>query len=140
MIAVSLYRLDARARTAFVAARADVSGWPEPDLDQIDRYRRMVFASLYFAYPGVAPETMRKALACMPSPCPALIEAAGGNRAFGTFATPDNLDLTIELAKSRGCDEPLLDRVAHTRELSASDALTALSDVDTRIPDFFDGR
>jgi hypothetical protein len=140
MIAVALYRLDSRACEAFVATRQDVCGSRQPDLDQMERYRRSTFASIYFAYPGVAPATVRRAASCMPSPCPALIEAAAGNRAFGAFATPDNLPLTIELTRSFGCDGALLDRAAHGRRMPAAEAAKALAEVANRLPDLLDAR
>jgi len=140
MVAVAIYRLDARARDAAVAngLDPDVAGWPEPDLDQFDRHRRIAWASLYFTYPGVDPETVRKAVACMPSPCPALLEGAAVNRAFGAYDA-DNLDLVSDLARSHGCESAMLDRVRRTRELAAGDALAEGFESDNGIPQLFAG-
>ena len=43
------------------------------DLEQLERYRRVTFASLFFTYPGVAQGVVNKALACIPSSCTALV-------------------------------------------------------------------
>jgi len=140
MIAVAVYRLDARAREVAVARGFDVGGWPQPDVEQLDRYRRTTLASLSFTYPGVKPETLRKAVACMPSPCPALIEGAGANRTFGAYGGVDNLDLVSDLAREHGCESASLERARHTRELAASEALdVAGDDMGVRIPKLLDG-
>ena len=138
MIAVVLARLDLRGREAAFRAGLDVSAWAAPDNDQLDRHRRMAFASMYFTYPGVPPEVLRKAVGCMPSPCSALLEGAGANRAFGAFGTVDNFEVVDELAKAHGCEPAVLARVHQSVELPAGDALRALADdLDRRIPDFF---
>lgn len=138
MIAVMLYRFDARARDVAAAAGLDVSAWPAGDTAQLDRHRKMAFASMYFAYPGVSPQTLRKAVSCMPSSCSALLEAAGANRSFGAFATPDNFALVSELATEHGCEAAVLARIAASRELPAQEALQSVSeDVDQQIPKFF---
>lgn len=46
MIAVALYRIDDAARLSATAAGADVSGWLPADLDGLDRFRQMAFASM----------------------------------------------------------------------------------------------
>jgi hypothetical protein len=138
MVAVAIYRLDARAREVAAAKALDMAGWPQPDVDQIDRHRRIAFASLYFTYPGVKPETVRKAVACMPSPCSALLEGAGANRTIGPYGGADNLDLVSDLAREHGCESATLDRVRRFRELTASETLTAVADdFAGQIPKFF---
>jgi len=137
MIAVAMYRLDARAREVAVGRGIDVAGWPQPDLEQLDRHRQTVLASLNFTYPGVRPETVRKAVACMPSPCPALIEGAGANRTFGAYGAVNNLDLVSDLAREHGCESASLDRARRTRELVPSEVLDfAAEDIGGRIPKF----
>ena len=137
MISVALYRIDARAREVAVARGLDVAGWPQPDREQLDRHRRTALASLSFTYPGVKPETVRKAVACMPSPCPALLEGAGANRAFGAYGGVDNLDLVSDLAREHGCESASLDRARRTKELVASEALdSAAEEIGGRIPKF----
>jgi hypothetical protein len=94
-------------------------------------------AAMFFGYPGVRPETLRKAMGCAPVPCTALIEAAGANRAFGAYAS-DNLQLVLQLAAERNCDQGLLARAVATREADAADALRILgSDLEERIPKAF---
>jgi hypothetical protein len=140
MVAVAMVRLDARAREVAVAKDLDTAGWPEADPDQLDRHRRIALASLYFTYPGVKPETVRKAASCMPSPCSALLEGAGANRTFGPYGGVDNLDLVSDLAREHGCESATLDRVRRTKELTASEALTSgADDLAQQIPKFFDG-
>ena len=140
MVAVAIYRLDARAREVAAAKGFDTTGWPEPDVDQIDRHRRIALASLYFTFPGVKPETVRKAVECMPSPCSALLEGAGANRTFGPYGGFDNLDLVSDLARDRGCESAILDRARGARELQASEALSsAAEDVGQQIPKRFEG-
>jgi hypothetical protein len=140
MIAVAIYRLDASAREVAVEKGLGTAGWPEADLRQIDRHRRIAFASLYFTYPGVKAETVRKAVACMPSPCSALLEGAGANRAFGAYGGANNLDLISDLAVEHDCDSVTLDRVSRFRELTASESLTsAAEDVGGQIPKWFAG-
>jgi hypothetical protein len=135
MIAVAVYRLDARAREVAVARGVDVAGWPQPDLEQLDRHRRTAFASLYFTFPGVNPGTLRKAVGCMPSPCSALLEGAGANRTVGAYGSVDNLDLVSDLAREHGCESATLDRARRTRELVPSEALdSAGEDISGRIP------
>jgi len=138
MIAVAIYRLDARARELAVAKGLDTAGWPEADVSRIDRHRRIAFASLYFTYPGVKPETVREAVECMPSPCSALLEGAGANRTFDPYGGADNLDLVTDLAREHGCESATLDRVRRFRELTAGETLTVVADdVAGQIPKFF---
>lgn len=138
MIAVAVYGVDAHARRAAVAAGQDVSAWPVVDDDQRLRHRRATFGSMYFAYPGVSPATVRRAVACMPSPCPALLEGASANRAFGAFASVDNFALVGELARERGCESAVLERIALSKQVSAAEALEQVADdLDQQIPKYF---
>ena len=85
----------------------------------------------------IGAETVRKAVACMPSPCPALLEGAGANRAFGAYGGVDNLDLVSDLAREHGCESASLDRARRTKELVASEALdSAAEEIGGRIPKF----
>ena len=137
-IALATYGLDARARELAAAAGRDVSGWPVGDLSQLRLQRRMTFGSMYFAYPGVKPETVRKAAGCMPSPCTSLIEAEGANKVLRQFAASDNLALVAELARAQGCEQAALDRAAASRALPSGEALDALvGDFKREIPGFF---
>ena len=137
MIAVAIYRIDDAARRFAAAAGADVSGWLPADLDGLDRFRQTAFASMYFAYPGVKPETLRKAVACTGTPCTTLIEGAGANRAFGAYAS-DNLQLVLELAAKQGCEPAMLARAVATEEVPAAKALEILGDdLEAQIPKRF---
>ena len=111
-----------------------MSGWPALDRDLLDSQRHVAFASMYFTYPGVKPETLRRAMGCVPLPCVALMEGAGANRAFGVYAS-DNLALVSELAAANGCEKAVIDLAVHSKELPASAALEQLGeDVDAQIP------
>jgi hypothetical protein len=139
MTAVAMLRLDEHAMQMAGAAGYDVSGWTPPDVEQFGLYRRMEFASVYFTYPGVSAETVRKAVGCMPSPCSALLEGAAANRSFGKYGTTDNLALLGELFTARGCEAPSLARVLRSRELLAPEVLSEglPEDLEGRIPKFF---
>ncbi len=132
--AVLVYRLDASARDTAAERGLDVSAWPATDPEQLDRHRRMAFASLYFNYPGVRPDTVRKAVACMPAPCSALVEGAGANGAFGAFGATDNRALLKKLATENGCEAAAFEYFSHNQEIPAGDALAGLSN---EIPRFF---
>ena len=135
MIAVALLGMEAHARRMGSLAGYDVTGWPAPDLDQKDLERRMAMGGMYFAYPGVKPETLKKAMACLGTPCPALLEALGANKAFGSFSGGDNLQLIKELAASRGCETRVITRALEANELSAPDALRSLgADLEAQLP------
>ncbi len=133
-VAVAIYRIDDAARDAAFAAGADISDWPALDRGLLDAQRHVAFASMYFAYPGVKPETLRRAMRCVPLPCVALLEGIGANRAFGSYAS-DNLSLVTGLAAENGCEKAFIDLAAGTRPLPASDAMQRLViDVDGQIP------
>jgi hypothetical protein len=132
--ALMLYRFDAQAREAAAAEGQDVSAWPAPDLDQLDRARRVAFASLYFTYPGVREETVRAAVGCVPMQCTALIEGAAANRSFGAYGSNDHLKLLSDLGAKGKCETAMMERIAHAQELPAGEALEALSN---EIPKFF---
>ena len=135
-VAVAMYKIDGSARGGAVAAGGDVSGWPTVDTVGLDTDRSEAFAAMYFTYPGVKPETLRKAVACMPAPCAALGEGAGANRAFGAYSS-DNLQLVLELAKSHGCEQALFDRAVASREVSAQEAWEQAGDtLDGQIPKY----
>ena len=135
MVGLALYRFDAQARAAAVAAGASVDGWPQADPAQLDRYRATAFSSLYFTYPGVNPETVKKAVACTPAPCSALLEGAAASKSFGHYGATDNLPLIHELSRNLGCDEALLSRTAESQEIPVGDALESLSEeMADRIP------
>ncbi len=135
MIAVALYKMDARARELASAAGADVTGWGELEVDQLERYRQTTFASIFFTFPGVRRETVNKALGCMLSPCVALAEGAGANRSFGAYGATDNLTLLEEIAISHQCEDALIARAINSQEVAAADALEgAAAHLDERIP------
>ena len=140
LVAILIYKNDARARAVAASAGADLSGWDALDVDQLDRQRSATFASMYFTYPGVDAETVKKAADCMPSPCSALIEGASANRSFGSFGTADNLQLVRELSAARGCEPALLDLVVGARELPAGEAVEmAAKDLDGQIAKYLGG-
>jgi hypothetical protein len=137
-IAVAIYKLDARARELAAAAGNDVSGWPLTDGAQLQRYRQMTFASLYFTYPGVPEATLRKAAACFSSPCAALAEGAAANRSFGAIASHSNLALVEELFAANRCEPAVLARLARSRPLPAGEALNDLAEaLDQELPKQF---
>ena len=125
MIALVLYKIDTTARARAAAAGQDVSSWPAADPAEIDRERPLAFSALYFTYPGVSAETLRKAVACAGSPCSTLFEAVGANRSFGAYGSTDNLSLVQQLAADRNCEAALFERIAKSNELSASDLFQA---------------
>lgn len=137
MVAIQIYKDDARARLVAAEAGADVSGWDALDVAQLDRQRAATFASIYFTYPGVEADTVRRAMDCMPSPCSALIEGAAANRSLGSFGATDNLQVVRDLSSARGCEQALFDRVVAARQLSAGEAAEiASSELDGRIEKF----
>jgi hypothetical protein len=143
MIAVALYKIEAGARARAMMAGYDVSGWPASDVQQLDLVRPLAFSAMYFTYPGVSPQTLRKAVACMSSPCTALAEGVGANRSFGAYAASDNLELVVQLAQERGCERELFDRSAKSAEVSAAEALESTGidsglDVGGQLPRFLD--
>jgi hypothetical protein len=111
MVAVAIYRLDSSA-----------------DLEGLQKTRDLSFASMYFAYPGVDPETVRKAMGCSLSPCVALAEAAAMNKSFASAAASDNLSLVNQLAAEKGCEPALFTRINGTHEMITSEALNVLGD------------
>lgn len=48
MIAVALLRQDAHMRASVLASGGDVSSWPAPDVNELQSYRQLDFASIYF--------------------------------------------------------------------------------------------
>ncbi len=135
MIAVAIYKMDARARELAAAAAIDVAGWGHLEADQLERYRRTTYASIFFTFPGVSQDTVRKALNCMLSPCVALTEGAGANRSFGAYAATDNLPLLEEIAAAHDCEEALIARAANSQEMAAGEALEAAArDLHSQIP------
>lgn len=128
MVAVALYKMEARARELAAAAGADVSGMGEFETNQLERYRRTTFGSIFFTFPGVRPETVKKALDCMPSPCVALAEGAGANRSFGAYGATDNLPLLREIASAHACEEALIARAVDSQEIAAGDALEGVAE------------
>lgn len=133
--ALALLRLDRHARDAAAAAGLDVGTWVTTPQDRLDEHRRVTTASMYFAYPGVSRDTLRKAAGCMPSPCPALLEGVGIHRAVGPLAATDNGDLLRELAEQRGCDLSSFDRYVRAPELGGDEAHQFASELGTRIPE-----
>lgn len=111
MVAILIEKLDAQA-----------------DVADLDLRRRVAFASSYFGYPGVGPATVRKAMACAPVPCSALIEAASANRSLAPYASNDNLALVRQLAADYGCESALFDRISDARELPAGEAVDSAAD------------
>ena len=110
MVALAIYRLQSS------------------DLEGLQKTRELSFASMYFAYPGVDPETVRKAMNCSLAPCVALAEAAAINKSFGSAAGSDNLALLNQLASEKGCEPALFARINGTREMITSEALDVISD------------
>ena len=137
-IAVAIYKIDASARVSAQAAGADIADWNEPDTASLELHRQVEFASTYFTYPGVNPETVRKAVGCMPSPCVALLQGAGANRGFGAFASTDNLQLVRDLAAANHCEVPLFAQAAISDELRSTEVLEHLGlDLEAQIPKYF---
>ena len=126
MIAVVIYTLDVIARERAEAAGYDVSSWPQGDREQLDLVRPVAFAARAFTHSGVSEQTMRKALACMPSPCATLAEGVRANRSLGAFGSTDNFEILQQLAAERGCEGALLERMAWSAELGATEALDEL--------------
>jgi hypothetical protein len=123
MVSIAMLRSDVRAREVAAAARADLTGWEAIDPVMLDSQRRASFASMYFTYPGVREETLRKASHCMPSPCSALIEGVVAARSYGRFGARDNLPLIRELYAANGCEPAMLERMDAARELDPGEAL-----------------
>ena len=117
--AVVLYSWDAREREAAAAAGQDVSRWPQADAAQLHRYRQVAFASMFFAFPGVRPDTLQKALACVPAPCVAIGEGLGASRSVGKHESPDHTALLKELGAKYACEPALLERASQSSELPA---------------------
>jgi hypothetical protein len=111
LVAINLEKLDPQADVADLALR-----------------RQVEVASVYFGYPEVSPATVRKAIACAPAPCSALIDAAAANRSLAQYASTDNLALLRQLAADDGCESPLFDRISGGRELPAGEAVESAAD------------
>lgn len=137
LIGVTLYRLDAHARTVAKAAGVSVDEWPEAQTEDLASYRNASFGSIYFTYPQVNPETLRKAIGCSPTPCTALLEGAAANQSFGMWTGTNNLSVIRELAAANGCDAALLARTLAGQEIAAGDALEVVGEeLPSRIPKF----
>ncbi|MBI4822527.1 MAG: hypothetical protein HY791_40075 [Deltaproteobacteria bacterium] len=98
-------------RAAFEHARAtgmDTTGWTPPAEYDSVAVRNTLKASPNFLFPGVDPAVMKKALACAPSPCSALDEAAAFHTAIGAEAPTDTSNAFFQLAGSVKCDAALL--------------------------------
>ena len=121
-VALALSRFEARARQVAVAAGEDVSWWAAPDTDRLELEGRTVFASVYFAYPGVREATLRKAVTCAPSPCVMLIEGAIANRMLAN-GPGDNSGLIGTLFPQYGCEPAVLERIRQSRKATAGEAL-----------------
>ena len=135
MVGLAIYRIDAHARTYAKAAGASIDDWPEAEGEQFNRYRATSFSSIYFAYPGVKPETLKRAMECTPAPCSALLEGAVASRSFGHYGATDNLPLIQELSANKGCDADLLARAVASQEVPVADALEGISEeMANRIP------
>jgi hypothetical protein len=128
MVAVALVRQDAHMRASVLASGGDVSRWPAPDVNELQSYRQLDFASIYFTYPGVSEATLRKAVDCMPSLCTALNEGAAANHAIGAYVDADNLELIASLSQQHGCDPGSIERARKSQQLSPLDALTSAVD------------
>ena len=109
-------------------------GWDQLEVDQLERYRRTAYASIFFTFPGVRSETVKKAMDCMLSPCVAVLEGAAANRSFGAVDLTDNLPLLGEIAAARDCEQALIARAADGEELAADEALEAARDLGSQIP------
>lgn len=77
--------------------------------EDLDDYRRSAFASSELLFPGVSPETMKKALGCAANPCMAIYEATGIHAELGAFSATDTSRDFRALADSAGCDSKQLD-------------------------------
>jgi hypothetical protein len=140
MVAVVIYREDVPARAAAQTAGQEVSAWIAPDLDDLQKTRELSFAAMYFGYPGVEPENVRKAMSCSLTPCVSLAEAAAINKSIGTAAGGDNLQLLNQLAADRGCEPLLFARINGTHEMATPEALDVMSDdLPLDIPKHLDG-
>jgi hypothetical protein len=117
MCAIYLYKLE---------AQAGAPGALDPD--QLGRRRELDFAALAFAYPGVDPAIVRRAMSCATAPCTAMVEAVVMNRSLSGAAGSDNLAVLGELSSARGCDSDLFARFKTTREYATDEALGELAD------------
>jgi RNA polymerase sigma factor (sigma-70 family) len=134
-VSLLMARYESQMRGAFVAQGGDISKWAAPDLGSLQEEKQLEFASIYFSYPGVSEATLRKAFACMPSPCTSLMEGAAANQAIGAFIDSDNSALIRSLSQERDCDQAPFDRAFASDGLTSEEALSSqIGDLDTEIP------
>jgi len=122
-VAIAMGRFEIHAREAAAARGADVAWWKAPDTEQLDRQRRVAFASVYFSYPGVRGTTLRQAAGCVPSPCVMLIEGATANRLLGAHGATNSSELVESLLERYSCEPEVLLRVRQGRRRSANNPL-----------------
>ena len=95
-------------RTAFEVATArgmDVSGWQPFERADLERYRRVAFASPSFLFPGVPARVSKRALDCMvANPCMASNEATGMHSEFGHLSAVDTTAGFQALVDALPCD------------------------------------
>src|SRR5712692_9701796 len=134
MSAAALYHADAEARFAAANLGLDVSKWAIPDATKRKSWTQMTAAGLFFTLPGVSEATVRKALACMDSPCSAIVDGIGLGRSFVAYGGEENLNMLTNLATSRNCESEVIDRASQMPAVSSSDALMVMT---SGLPKFF---
>jgi len=134
MSAAALYHADAEARFGAANLGLDVSNWAIPDATKRKSWTQMTAAGLFFTLPGVSEATVRKALACMDSPCSAIVDGIGLGRSFVAYGGDENLNMLTNLATSRNCESEVIDRASQMPAVSSSDALMVMT---SGLPKFF---
>jgi hypothetical protein len=124
--AVQLYRIDGEARAAATQMGLDVSGWTPLDPALRVDWRDMANAGRLFTLPDVSPDVVRKALDCMPSPCPAIVEGVSMGKALSVYGETDNVPLLLQLGAEHGCESELLSRLGAAETASPYEALDVL--------------
>lgn len=98
----------------FLRLAWDAAGQPAPtsllQKPSAPQNRDVLLAAPYFLYPGVSPEVRRKALACSPMKCTALIEGYSAHVAFGN-AVPFSASDRAWFEAQHFCDPSVAARV-----------------------------
>jgi hypothetical protein len=126
LVGVAILRIEQRSHDALAAAGTDVAAWPAPTIDEAtaNELREVSLAGPRYFYPGVSPEVVAKAAACVTtSPCPAFLEGLGAQSVLGSYSSADNRELIEAASAKAGCDPKLAERTKHYSGATVDKAL-----------------
>jgi hypothetical protein len=82
-------------------------------------------ASVAYVFPGVDQAVMQKAIACSPTPCATIGEAAASHRQWDSASELGDADPFWQFAESRACDKALF-RLTKSQPGGGTRAMTKL--------------